>query len=256
MTPDDQSEASLWTSPILWTWASIGARVLAIGATLPLVATMFPESEAALWFLFITIASLQLVADLSFSSVFGRFVAYAVGGADNLGDQGGAGSAAALAAPNVALLRDIHATTRPVYACIAGLWLVFAGAFGAWAAVDLVRNVANPVAAAIAGIVVVIATATRLYGNRYTAVLFGLSEFVEWRRFEAVAWIASAILGVGCVLAGAGLLGLTMAFFGFITAISVVCRTLAARALRRIVGAEGVGKVDARVLKEVLPRAW
>ena len=248
--------SSIWRSATLWTWASTGARVLAIGSTLPVVATAFPDNEAALWYLFLTIASLQLVADLSFSSVFGRFVAYAVGGAQSLGDQKIPESAATSRGPNVALLHAIYATSHPVYAFVVAAWIIGAGAFGAWSAGDLIREAQQPTAAAIALGAVVAATGVRLYSNRYTAILFGLSEFFIWRRFEAFAWLTATVLGVACVLRGYGLLVLTVVFFGCVAGSCVMYRVLALRSLLRLGGIGDVQSVDRDVLQEVLPRAW
>ncbi len=162
--------SSIWRSATLWTWASTGARVLAIRSTLPAVATAFPDTEAVLWYLFLTIASLLLVAVMSFSSVFGRFVAYAVGGAQSLGDQKIPESAATSRGPNVALLHAIYATSHPVYAFVVAAWIIGAGAFGAWSAGDLIREAQQPAAAAIALGAFVAATGVRallepLYGH-------------------------------------------------------------------------------------------
>lgn len=256
MTTTGQRRTSLWTSPTFWTWVSTASRVVAIAATLPLVAAKFPAVEAALWYLFLTLASLQVVADLGFSNVFGRFFAYAAGGARSLGDYTSAGPAGASREPNAALLQAVHATTRDVYLWIAGAWIGLAGGFGAWAASDLVRGTSNPASAALAGLAAIAATGTRLYSNRYTALLYGLSQFVPWRRVEAITWLSAASVGAASVLAGAGLLGLTGTFFGIIGLGSVAYGVLARRSLRRVAGSAGQAEVDHRVLREVLPRAW
>jgi hypothetical protein len=73
---------------------------------------------------------------------------------------------------------------------------------------------------------------------------------------EAITWLAAAGSAVVCVEAGTGLLGLTAAFFGIVSAGSITYGLLARRALKRVAGGAGARNFDGLVLREVLPRAW
>ena len=71
----------IWQSPVLMTWGSSSARSLNVLILLPLIATRYEAAEIAVWYLFMSLFQLQLLADLGFSPTFVRVFAYASGGA-------------------------------------------------------------------------------------------------------------------------------------------------------------------------------
>jgi len=247
---------SLSRSPTIWTWASTTSRILAFGLTLPLVVTRLSEAEAALWYMFMTVAALQIVADMGLSSVFGRFFAYAAAGSQHVGDHGSEHGRRRSDGPNVDLAYEIHVTTRAVYVVVAAVWTVAGAALLAWASPKLLASAGNPATAVAAAGLVVVAVAIRLYGNRFTACLFGLGEFVRWRRAETVVWLVSGVAGASVLLAGGRLLALTFVTFGLMIINVLINAILARGALRRLGLPDGSARTSGDVLKEAVPRAW
>ncbi len=206
-------------SPSMWTWLSLAARMLALGATLPLVVANFDANSVTLWYLFATIMALQLIADMGLSAVFARFYAYARGGAERLGSQSGreprAEPAAEVEGVNWQLVARLLATMRPAYRYLRDVD-VGVSSVGIWAASTIVAASGDPRAAWMAFAAVVIGTTVRLYGNVYTSFLFGMEEIIPWRRAEAVTWLAAAAAGIAVLVAGGGILVLTLVTQGLL----------------------------------------
>ena len=70
----------VFNSPVLMTWSASAARSLNLLVVLPLIVTRLEAPEIAVWYLFVTLIQLQLLADLGFSPTFVRVFAYAAGG--------------------------------------------------------------------------------------------------------------------------------------------------------------------------------
>ena len=246
-------------SPSMWTWLSLAARMLALGATLPLVVAKFDASSVTLWYLFATIMALQLIADMGLSAVFARFYSYARGGAERLGLQSSreprTEPAAEVESVNWQLVARLLATMRPAYLFVCATWIVGVSSVGVWAASTIVADSGDPSAAWMAFAAVVIGTTVRLYGNVYTSFLFGMEEIIAWRRAEAVTWLAAAATGIAVLVAGGGILALTLVTQGLLC-LNVVSN---ARMTRRTLAFGGVDErgvgLDRAIWAEVWPRA-
>ena len=71
----------IYHSPTLNTWGSFAAKALSLIIVLPLVLNRFTTAEISIWYLFMTIISMQMLADIGFSVTFIRVIAFAAGGA-------------------------------------------------------------------------------------------------------------------------------------------------------------------------------
>src|SRR6478609_965628 len=74
-----------WDSPTLMTWLSYSTKALSLFGVLPLILKRFSPGDVVLWYLFFTIISLQSIADFGFRQTFSRIIAYAFGGAEDIG---------------------------------------------------------------------------------------------------------------------------------------------------------------------------
>ena len=244
----------IWDSPTATTWWSLGARIVALGVTLPLVVTNFSEVDVTLWYLFANIMALQLVADIGMSSVFARVYAYGMGGATSIGDFVEPNESQVQDRPNWELIGDIVGTARWVYVVACCVWLVAVGALGTWASSELVVASENASAASLAWLFVVVASTVRLFGNQYSSFLLGTDHIPLWRRWESLTWVAASVVGVTALLAGGGLLALTIATQSCIVIGVWVNRVLC----KRILSDAGVGArpYNTEIMTEVWPRSW
>ncbi|MFT3857440.1 MAG: hypothetical protein QM742_08070 [Aquabacterium sp.] len=71
----------LWHSPTFMTWGSLASRLLGMTLVLPILLVKFPAAEVAIWQLFITLYTMQMLFDFGFAPTFSRLLAYAYGGA-------------------------------------------------------------------------------------------------------------------------------------------------------------------------------
>ena len=230
--------------------------MLALGGTLPLVVTQLEEAAIALWYVFMTIATLQLVADIGFGGVLARFYSYAIGGAVTLGVQHTSGISNGGQGANVDLLARVYATTQPIYLALSTIWLLAVTGFGSWIVAEYILVLERPSIGIAACVAVALTTAYRLYGNRYSTFLYGVGEITTWRRWESLTWLSSSVCAIAVLLAGAGLLGLTMVMFGLLAVNVTINRILVERKLR-VLGCDRLqASVDREVLRQALPRTW
>ncbi|MFZ3140025.1 lipopolysaccharide biosynthesis protein [Polaromonas sp.] len=200
-----------WDSPTLTTWSSLVARLGSMLFLLPLVLRHFSTAEVAVWLLFATVASLQLIGDVGFSQTFTRAISNIRGGA-RVSELGRISvqknDSAALAMSSNELLR-VLSTIRPVYRLLAGV------SFGlllllSFAVRKPIGYLPNQQDAWLAWIVVIIATTTSVWGNTYLAYLMGMERVAKLRRWETLF----ALLGIGSasviVINGGGLLALIL----------------------------------------------
>jgi len=200
---------SLWNSPTLMTWGSFFSRALSLVVVLPLILTRFSTGEIALWYLFMTIISFQMLVDIGFAPTFSRVIAYAMGGADidDLKRPKNKNSGQA----NWKTIELICSTMRVIYSRLGFCWTMLLIPFGTMALVKPVSLVQNTQSAWIAwGVILIVSTVT-IRGNIYSAYLQGINQIALLRRWEAVSSFGAIITSFSVLFAGGGLLGLVIA---------------------------------------------
>ena len=133
-----------WHSPTFATWGSVGSRALVIALAVPIVVTRFTPSEITLWYLFTTILVLQMMADIGFSSVFSRAIAFGAGGSDSIGDFRDVAPSDAERRPNWTTIFRVSGTMRIVYLIISTIWLTILLTLGTYAVADVVAATTHP----------------------------------------------------------------------------------------------------------------
>lgn len=189
----------LWNSPTLMTWGSLAARLSGMVVVLPLVLVKFAPAEVAIWQLFVSLYTLQLLLDFGLAPTFSRLLSYARGGAslEDIADtqriKGGSTSPSQDAVP---VLQQVMSTQRWLYARISmGVTLLFAVG-GTLALVAPAQNVAEPSQMWLAWGLVLVSSLIGFWGNGYSAALQGMDQIAITRRWEilfALGQIASAV---------------------------------------------------------------
>ena len=176
---------------------------------LPFVLWKFDAATAAVWLVFVSIASLRALADFGFMATFVRLIGYARSGVPIEGLAPGAleshernpdGSNDVISAVNSA--------TRLLYrrlALILGAALIFVGSL---AVVKPVGFLANAGDGWMSWAFMVIGTSFALYGGRYQAFLHGMNQVALHRRWEAAIHLSGLLVSIVVIIAGGGLLEL------------------------------------------------
>ena len=246
----------IWESPVLMTWGSSAARSLNVLILLPLIATRFEAPEIAVWYLFMSLFQLQLLADLGFSPTFVRVFAYATGGAGVEDLNRPESRAQGLAGRhNWETIGRIWGTSWKVYgrltwAAVAGLLVV--GTPLVWKPISAM---ATPAEGFASWAVILGASTVVLRGNAYAGYLNGLNQVALVRRWEALINLFAIGTQVVVLLGGGSILALTLAHQGW-----MVLNVARNRFLARWVHDGRLARFDAAsdpiVFQTVWPRAW
>lgn len=247
----------LWHSPTLMTWCSYLTKSLTFFAVLPLVVTRLETPDIALWYLFNSVISLQLLADLGFSPTFVRVLSFARGGAtsDRLKDfrstrWTGSGET------DWDVIEKICATMRVVYNRLTLLAVLMLSIMGTPIVARPISEATDVTAAWVAWVVILIGSTIILRGNTFSAYLQGLNKIALLRRWEAVTNLGAVITSLAVLLMGGGLLALVFAnqawMVGNIIRNWILCRNVEEGRFRSF----KLRKVDEEVMRAVWPSAW
>ena len=245
----------LWHSPTVTTWASLVSRAGAVALVLPLVVTRLTEAEIALWYLFATIMTLQIIADMGFSSVFARAIAYGMGGAARVGDFRYVDSVSTDVAPNWSTVFEVRSTMHRTFLVLATLWSIILGVGGSYAVNSLVAELANPIAGWLAWMLVWGASTYRLFGMQYVAYLIGTNNIPTLRRAESLIWLLVLIASLTVLIMGGDLLSLVVVNYGLYALNTVVNQSLCRRVHDSTLHLES-GQFNREMFQTLWPRVW
>ncbi|MBA7645687.1 hypothetical protein ES703_53445 [subsurface metagenome] len=204
---------SFWNSPTLMTWGSFFSRSLSLVVVRPLLLTRLSTEEIALWYLFMTIISFQMLVDVGFAPTFSRVIAYAIGGA-NIDDLKSP-KAQSNGKANWETLELICSEMRVIYSRLGFLWPMLLVVFGTLALAKPISLVQNTFSAWSAwGMILVVSTVT-IRGNIYSAYLQGINQIALLRRWEAITSLGAIITSFLVLILGGKLLGLVIAHQGW-----------------------------------------
>lgn len=248
-----QTSSRIWHSPTLMTATSVLVRGLSVLLVLPLLLTRLTAAEVAVWYLFLSIISLQVLADLGFAPTFSRVIAYGMGGALRISGVRGT-AAERLPSPNWALLSRIWGSMRVVYRRVTALSVVALGVLGTSALIRPVGALTDSQSAWQAWTIIVIVSGTTLWGGAYAAVLQGANEVALLRRWETASNLAAIVTSFLVLLLGGRLLALVIANQGWAAFNVMRNRVLARRVLKQL-PVQPAG-VDREVMDAVWGSAW
>lgn len=196
-------------SPTIATWFAICARLLSMTVVLPFILWKFDAATAAVWLVFVSIASLRALADFGFTSTFVRLTTYARSGVPLDGLAPGALEAAKKDFENnQEVVAAVNAATGLLYRRLA---LILAGlliSVGSLAVAKPISFIAATTDAWLAWLCMVIGTSVSLYGCRYQAFLHGMNHVALHRRWEGVIHLSGLIAIIAVIMSGGGLLAI------------------------------------------------
>lgn len=201
----------LWHSPTLMTWGSLGVRLLSLTLVLPLVLVHFSAPEVAVWQLFVSIYTMQMLFDFGLAPTFSRMLSYARGGAtlEELADMRRPHGGHRPTRPEV--VATVMGAQRWLYVRLCLAVVMLFAVVGSWALVKPLAQVHDPVAGWTAWAVVLATSAIGFWGNGYSAALQGMDKIAVMRRWEILFSFCQIASAVGVVAAGGGLLWLVVA---------------------------------------------
>jgi hypothetical protein len=196
------------------TWGNFLARSLSLVVLLPLIVSKLDASDVVVWYLFLSVITLQMLIDLGFTPTFTRVIAYGMGGIsskelvnirirqletnnDNF-------------APNWDTIIQVGATMKVIYKRLSVLVFVLALSLGSLAVWKSISESTVPHLAWMAWLVVVFTTTITLYGNYYLAYLQGVNEIARIQRWQMGFGLASIATSSIVLFLGGNLLALTL----------------------------------------------
>ena len=172
--------AKSWHSPTLMTWLSFAARSGGLLLVTPLILRNFSPAQTSLWFLFLTISSLLMMADFGFGPSFVRAISYARGGRRTLES-----GSDLLDGPNQPLLGSIYRALLKSYTRLSLIGGVLGAGLGTWAVMKPVSELADAREGWAAWGIVLVASIGIFRNNAYSNWLQGLNLVARVRRAEA-----------------------------------------------------------------------
>jgi hypothetical protein len=222
----------------------------------PIVVTRFNETEIMLWYLFTTILVLQMLADIGFSTVFARAIAYGAGGSDSVGDFRDVRPQNVAGEPNWAAILRVVGTMRTVYLIIAAIWLLLLLTLGTYAVADIIAATSHPRSAWIAWGIVVTSSTIRIFGLQYVSFLMGTNHVALFRRWEALFWLVILAAVLAVFSSGGKIIQLAAAMYG-LQLLNVLTNAYICHRIKRenATSAASAG-FSMPVFAELWPRAW
>lgn len=229
------------------------AQALQYGSSLlllPFLVTRLTAAEVGIWYVFVTVQSLALLADFGFQPTVARAFAAAFGGARELRGTGLVGEAADR--PNYILVRQILKAARWLYLGLAVLTAVVLLSAGTLYVVHVGRGqIPDMRALETAWLVFAMGTALNLYLVWVSPLMLGSGQVTQNYLFLIAGRGSFALIGIVVLLAGGGLLGLAFANL----ASNILARLFAARLMRPIMP-HIAGPVPGHEVRDVLAKLW
>jgi len=236
------------------TWGSFLSKSLTLIVVLPFLLTRLSTAEISLWYLFMTIFSLQMVVDVGFSPTFTRVIAYAMGGA-TIHDLNAPGIQCC-GILNRQTIGTIYSTMRTVYVRLGIIWALLLSTAGTLVMIRPVAAVDNRISAWISWWIIVSVSFFSLRGNIYSSYLQGMNQIALLRRWDILTSIGAISTSLLVLLGGGELLGLVISNQGW-QLISVLRNRWLARDLENgLVCSCQSGSYSREVFDVVWPSVW
>lgn len=240
-------------SVVVWSWAFNGLRLGSGLILLPLVLNELGTAELGMYYVLLSLAALVPLVDFGFGPTIGRFVSYAMGGAEGIQAQGVAKPGDSNT-PNYRLLWDLLFTTQTLYRFLVLVLLVVLGAWGTYVVELRVQETPSPFITRLAWGVTLVASLLDIYSNWWITYLRSMNEVLASVRVAMLGIGVRLVIAAALLLAGAGLLSLPIGTF----ISTFLQRSLARRRCRQILMQHPEPeKVDVKHYLQILwPNTW
>lgn len=200
----------LTSSTVVWSWAFNFLRLAQGLLVLPLLMRLLPPADFGMYFVFLSLNNIVTVLDLGFSPTIGRFVAYAMAGAQKL-TATGLDDAAPNGQPNFPLLWELLATARVFYGFVVLATLLLLGFGGTYMVGLHIHEVSMPAFTWLAWGVSVAAICAETYFNVWNMFLRNMNHVLAATRIYSMAYALRLCMACVFLIKGGGLLSLPLA---------------------------------------------
>ncbi|HOX55653.1 MAG TPA: hypothetical protein P5205_05360 [Candidatus Paceibacterota bacterium] len=236
-------------STVVWSWVYNGARLASGIILLPLVLHKLPTAELGMYYVLLSLVALVPLVDFGFGPTIGRFVSYAMGGAEAIQPQGIAKPGSS-SAPNYDLLWQLLFTTRKLYGILLLALMVVLGVWGTYMVELRIEETASPAITRVAWVVTFVSALFDVYSGWWGVYLSNMNQVLAATRIGLLSMVARLVLASALLLVGGGLLSLPV---GTLCG-SVLARTLARRRCLRLLA--GHSPPQSAKLKDILKILW
>jgi hypothetical protein len=219
----------LHQSAVVWSWLFNAFRLASGVILLPLLLRKLSSSDLGMYYVFVNVVALVPLIDFGFGPTIGRFISYAMGGAESIQAQGVAEPGKS-STPNYPLLWQLLFTTRRLYRYLTLLALVVLGCWGTYNVELRINETGSILISRLAWAVTLVAALFDIYSNFWVTFLRSVDQVRAAARIALLAMALRLVIAAGLLLCGGGLLSIAAAS----VVGSTVQRFLARRRCRRI----------------------
>lgn len=239
-------------SAVAWSWAFNALRLGAGLLLLPLIVRALTKADLGMYYVFMSLTALVPLVDFGFLPTIGRYVSYAMAGAEELKAHGMA-EGGGVRPPNFPLLWQLLHTTRQLYRRLSLIALALLGVAGTLAVGWRVKETASLNITWTAWGLTLAGCIWEIYAGWWGAFLTGMNEVRRSARLLFIAQSVKVALAVVLLLCGGGLLALPAA-----TLVGAALqRGLTRRAcLRRLPAAPATDAHAISLLHILWPNSW
>lgn len=245
--------ARLRRSAVAWSWLFNGFRLASGFLLLPLVLNLFSEPEVGMYYVLLSLMAIVPLVDFGFGPTLGRFITYAMAGAEKIQAQGIA-TPGTSTRPNYRLLWELLVTMRTLYRYLTLAVLVLLGLWGTYLVELRMDEMDSPLLVRFAWGVTLLTALFDIYANWWVVYLRSMNEVLTAFRIALAAAFVRLLLAAVFLVAGAGLLSLPL---GTLVG-SFIQRYYARQRCLKLLPREAAPEsVDVRsMLRTVWPNTW
>lgn len=197
-------------SAVVWSWFYNASRLASGLILLPLVLKKLPVADLGMYYVLLSLTALVPLVDFGFGPTIGRFVSFAVGGAESIQSQG-VPKFASSTAPNYDLLWQLLFTTRALYRFTTLVLLLVLGVWGTYVVELRITETSYPALTRVAWAVTLVSALFDIYSNWWIIYLRSMNFVRKAAQIDTVAMLVRLVLAAVLLVCGAGLLSLPLA---------------------------------------------
>lgn len=197
---------------VIWSYISIITTLLSNIVIIPLIVCYLSGDMLGLWYIFVSIGSISNLFDFGFTATFARNITYCWCGAKKLQKKGT--TILDNSPPDYVLLKNVLNTCKIVYLLISSFVLILLLTVGTLYIHYISKEIAG-YTHYIAWFIYAIGTFLNLYYNYYDSFLRGVGNVKRANRNRAIAKITQLSIMVISLVAGTGIIGVTIAYVIF-----------------------------------------
>ena len=243
----------LQNSTVVWYWVYNALRLMSAVILLPLVLHKLPTPELGMYYVLMAQVALVPLVDFGFGPTIGRFVSYAMGGAETIQAQGVAQPGKSHT-PNYKLVWQLLSASRILYGYLTLALLVIVGIAGTLAVEHRVNETAFPNLTRLAWAATLLSTLFDIYSSYWGLFLQSMNQVLVGVRIGLVGYVLRLTVTGVLLVCGFGLLSMPLGAL----AGTVVGRWWArAKCLQLLPGHPPMEKAQAQKIFAILwPNSW